>query len=256
MVQYGGVMPRGITDPELIAHLPEDMRVQSRGDYDPKRDQKLLVRFYQDVKFMGAKSAREGRVRLLTTDYVAIRTDEYSEIHHEVGFQTDADGYKIGLDGNPVETESRYYWRTRFPEHWKEYQLTIGGEHGTPLRSYPHIDPAEIGELNAMKVYTCEAFAKLSDTLLTKMGKRDNGGSWVDLRDQVLAHLKQVGIDEALAKQKEAAEREAIELRQQLKELERKFQAMQDKKRSDSRRTSKAGGPVAKPITDSEGLPI
>lgn len=256
MVQYGGIVPQGITDPAMLEHFPEDLRVQARGDHDPKRDKRLLVRFYRDEKLMGALSSKSKRFRCITTDMIAIRTDDHTEVHHEVGFRMTPDGYYTNHLGEKEPTAARAYWLGRFPEKWKFYEMKMGGKHGTPLSSYPYIEPHEIAEANQMGVYTCEGFAEVSDNLLRKFGRREGNGTWLELKSNIREFLKERGIEEALLAQKEAAERELEEYKGKLAAMEAEFQALQEKQKKESRKTAKAGGPKQRPPTDPEGVPL
>lgn len=231
-IQHGNVQINGLlSNPEFSDLLGEDFK-QQYTRYNPKEDAKLLVRFFSGAVLLGYATEQLRKPKVIQSDFIAIRLDEYTEHIAEVGWERDPFGKPILVGGERVPTPLREEYLTRFPRAWEQYERQFHKSEGTPLSQLPGCSLSDIAELGVYKIGTVEALADASDRLFIPMGanppfldKREDGGTYFELREKARQYVKENGEFESVVKAKAAAEAEAAELRAMVEKLKSELAA-------------------------------
>jgi len=226
-IQHGNIPLDGLlSNPEFSDLLGDDFAKQY-AKYKPEDDAKLIVRFFSAPVLLSWASEQLRKPRVVQSDYIAIRLDEYSEHIIEVGFRRDEYGKPItSRSGEKIPSPAREEYLARFPKAWERYQRQFEKAEGTPLAQLPGITISDIAELGVYKIYTIEALKDASDRLFIGLdGKspfldvRDDGGSYFELRESARRYIKENGEFESVVKAKMEAEAEVIAMKAELAKL-------------------------------------
>lgn len=160
-------------------------------------DSRLYVEFYRKAVYNKPKSDEAGRPIFDDADFVRITIpgDKYSNLEAKVD-------------------ESH---RRRFPKQWANYQAgQEQAQTGTPLEHWPQMTVGLVATLKAMKIYTVEQLAELSDANAAQlMGSHD-------LRRRAAAFLEAAKGEAAnshLAAELEKRDNEIATLKAQMEQL-------------------------------------
>jgi hypothetical protein len=227
-IQHGNIqLGNLISNPEFSDFLGDEFKAQHIV-HDPQQDAKLLVRFFSGAVLLSYASSQLRKPKVVQTDFISIRLDEYNEHITEVGYERDAYGNYTIIGGEKVPTPLREEYTSRFPLAWASYQKQFEDSIGTPLSQLRGITLSEIAELGIYKIGTIEALADAHDRLFISvrgsdplLDVRENGKTYFELREQARNFIKENGQLEAIVKAKEAAEIE----NEQLKELVQKLKS-------------------------------
>lgn len=231
-IQHGNVQLDGLmSNPEFADLLGEDFK-QSHVKWNAEDDAKLIVKFLSMPKILSFVSKQTGKPKLIQSDYVSIRLDEYSEHVVEVGFVRDAYGKIEEIAGIQIPSPKREEYLARFPKAWEAYQRQFERAEGTPLSQLKGITLNEIAQLSVYKIRTIEALADSTDRLYIPSGSqpahldmRDGGGSYVELREAARRYIKENGEFEAIVQAKTEAQAEAAALREVVARLQAELSA-------------------------------
>lgn len=190
--------------------------------FNPKDDAKLIVRFISAPLLLEYVSNQLKRPKVIQSDFISIRLDEFTEHFTEVGFERDVSGAVVkDALGEPIPTEKRKEYLSRWPKAWEAYQKQFEQAVGTPLSQLANITLSEIASLQLYKIKTIEAFAESNDRLYDEVfTTREGGGTFLQLREQARQYVKENGQIEMIIKAKAEAEAEAEAMKNKVKELE------------------------------------
>jgi hypothetical protein len=216
-----------MSNPEFADLLGEDFK-QQHVRWKPEDDAKLIVRFFSAAVLLSHASEQLKKPKVVQSDFISIRLDEYSEYVTEVGYIRDSFGHIQEVAGVKVPHPKREEYLARFPKAWEVYQRQYERAEGTPLSQLKGIALNDIAQLGVFKIFTIEALADAPDRLFLPSGAqpaildtRDDGGSFIALREAARRHIKENGEFEAIVRAKDEARAEA----EQLKALVAKLQA-------------------------------
>lgn len=183
-----------------IAPTFKPVQMASYGD-----DSAVMARFDDDMVKNEYRSSTEGRV---VYDHM-IRVDlEYP------GNNLSTYSYRF----SPEEGQKGNQWTQRFPRQWQAFlDQKEQVPDGTPIEMWPPLDKKRVFEMKAMKIFTVEQVAALTDTTGPNMGLE-----WRKMRDMAIAYLKPEVGQAALAKltrEKEDQETRIRVLEAQLSQL-------------------------------------
>lgn len=172
----------------------------SHGD-----DKGLYVEFYSEPILNTFKSQQENRPIHEERDFITIffPGDKTKKVVREVKLQDDADG--------PSDLR-------RFPMQWNAYKEQRESAHdGTPLSEWTQLSKSEVADLKALKIFTIEQLAGMSDSNLSWLGARQ-------LRDRAKLWMEQAQGGAPLARlQSELEHRDNI-----IEQMSSKLQALTD----------------------------
>ncbi|WP_052119966.1 hypothetical protein [Inquilinus limosus] len=119
-------------------------------------------------------------------------------------------------------------WSQRFADHIEQFKRTGEAEAvGTPLRSWPAMDARQAADLAALRIYTIEDLAGLSDTGLGRIGM---GARELQAKAKAfLAAAKDSAEAPRLAAENERLRGDVARLQAQVMELAARLQAISDK---------------------------
>jgi hypothetical protein len=231
-IQHGNVQIQGLmSNPEFADLLGEEFR-QQHVKYKPEDDAKLIVRFYSAAVLLSHASEQLKKPKIIQSDFVAIRLDEYSEHITEVGYKRDAFGKVEEVAGMKIPHPKREEYIQRFPKAWEAYQRQYERSEGTPLNQLKGITLTEIAQLGFYKIRTIEALADSTDRLYIPSGSnppflddREGGGSYIELREEARRFIKENGEFEAVVQAKAEAQAEAAALREVVARLQAELAA-------------------------------
>ena len=178
-------------------------------------DSRLAVRFYVQAFPNNFMSEKEGRPIFQDVDMIQIMVP----------------GDATSIIDTPVREEHKKRW----PIQWAHFQNKHGGdprEIGTPLEQWPRLNKSQVEELKALKIYTVENVAGMSDANLQKIGMiagmqphafRDHAVRFLRLaHDDSIANEAETrakALEEANAKLKADTDAQLAEMREQLAAL-------------------------------------
>lgn len=231
-IQHGNVQLQGLmSNPEFADILGDEFK-QQHVKWKPEDDAKLIVRFFSAAVLLSHASEKLKKPKIIQSDFVAIRLDEYSEHITEVGFKRDAFGKVEEVAGMKIPHPKREEYTQRFPKAWESYQRQYERAEGTPLNQLKGITLSEIAQLSVYKIRTIEALADSTDRLYIPSGsqpafldERDGGGSYVELREEARRFIKENGEFEAIVQAKAEAQAEAAALREVVARLQAEIAA-------------------------------
>lgn len=120
--------------------------------------------------------------------------------------------------------------KQRFPRQWANYLEFREGKTGekligTPLSEWPAVGVSQIAEWNALKIFTVDQLANLTDQGLQYIGL--GAREWRAKAQAYLSSASEKANEVALAAENERMANEVIGLQQQVKDLAAQMQAMQ-----------------------------
>jgi len=122
----------------------------TKSKFNPDEDRFLAVKFHKKAIHNKFKSEQENRQVYEDVDWINIKIpgDKTSEVSRKV----------------------REEDKERFETHWENYQNREEAKvNGVPLDSLPGISPAQVANLNAMKVETVEQLANLHEKAIKNL---------------------------------------------------------------------------------------
>jgi hypothetical protein len=220
-----------MSNPEFADLLGEEFK-QQHVKWKAEDDAKLIVRFFSAAVLLSHASEQLKKPKIIQSDFVAIRLDEYSEYITEVGFKRDAFGKIEEVAGIKIPHPKREEYTQRFPKAWEAYQRQYERAEGTPLNQLKSITLSEIAQLSVYKIRTIEALADSTDRLYIPSGsqpafldEREGGGTYVELREEARRFIKENGEFEAVVQAKAEAQAEAAVLREVVARLQAELSA-------------------------------
>lgn len=164
-----------------------------------------LVQFVRDAVQNRYKSSQEGRPVYDDVDFVRIQTPG----------DTRTSVYRRATDND----------KQRFPKAWAAYQEGLEApDEGTPLKLWPQVTASQVRELTHVHVRTVESLASLSDSSVQHLGP-----GYSQLRQQARYYLDAAKDNAASTK----AQREADELREQVRLLTEQVESLTAQKAAD-----------------------
>lgn len=128
-----------------------------------------------------------------------------------------------------VDTPVREEHKKRFPMHWAHFQNTHGEdtrEIGTPLAQWPRLKPSQVEELRALKFFTVESIAGVSDANLQRL-PAITGVSGHTLREAAKRFLEIAHNDAAVAQYEERAKAIEAKAAEEKAEMQKKLDDLQ-----------------------------
>lgn len=201
MAQFNGIMPDGI-DLSQFEGIPEYLiNKQSRlSDFNPERDSKLNVKFFQDSYFQIGKTQEMGVPIFSTEVFIQIvLPDNRTKFIQRV---------KMDEKGKPHPSYAK--WTTRFPREWEAFQKGI--VQGYPLKQLPHVDKGLIATLEMVGVKTAEALLELKGEIFERLPALE------ELQNQARKFLENKDVIEMHAEKSKVLEAQVKELQSKLKD--------------------------------------
>jgi|SRR5579859_226003 len=162
-------------------------------------DSRLAVRFFKEALQNNFLSEKEGRPIFQDVDMVQIMVP----------------GDATSIVVTPVREDHKQ----RFPLQWAHYVNTHGSdtrEVGTPLSQWPRLSQSQVEELRALKIYTVENVAGMTDANLQRIGMIAGMGPHA-LRDHAIRFLalaKEDAVTQAAEDRAKALEEENKKIRE------------------------------------------
>ena len=192
-------VPSNINKSQLSDMFPGELaRVDN---FNRELDKQLIAKFVTHHELLAGPTERAieknpaalGVIKEKT--FIKLRVDEFYTPQFECDFERNSDGdIVIGLDGNPVESRQRLYWKRRFPEQWALFEQKQSGAIGTNLRELGALSTEEVLQLNFVNIRTIEQLAEISEESLARFGNRENGQPWSGVKSKAVQYLSEFGL--------------------------------------------------------------
>jgi len=172
--------------------------------YARKGDEGLVVEFYKNVRHLQQRSMEEGRPIYDEQEFVRIMFP----------------GDKTRVVEQPSNDQYRNRFRAQYEAYLRKEDQSI--VNGTRLEDYTPLPRYRVEELKALKIFTVEQLAQVSDHNLDRLGR----GSRVE-RDAAIAWLQKAAGNAGITKltsENEALKNEIASLKQQIVSMSEQFE--------------------------------
>lgn len=164
-------------------------------------------RFYIEPRENKAKSEAEGRPIFDDVEMIEIRVpgDKLTVFHDRV-YRSDGRTENGAIPGGPRS------YKERFPRQYEAFKANQRqAQTGTPLEHYPPLKASRVAELKAANIYSCEDYANIPDSALSKLGmnarkEREEVRAWLARAQEGALESKMRSENDALKEQMRAME--------------------------------------------------